>query len=103
MAKWYLNENNSGGSFWLSMKNYTSLLSNGWKLSENWDKRGSIDPYIPFGGKGDDVPYGYRHDGVYFEGTEQEAINSFESLTPYSYDDEGCTCCGRPFSIWEGY
>lgn len=99
MNKYYLSENNSGGYWWLNHNDYNTLLANGWKLREGWDKKTSyMDPTKPWDNR-DTTPYGYRHN-LYFEAkTEKEAIASFEANTGQDFYAEGCSCCGAPFYI----
>lgn len=97
MRRYYLHENNSGGRFWLSDKNYKSLFADGWKLDqEKVDRR---DEYG--GGLGDEkgVPYSWR-DAAYIEARDlRDAVESFEAATGQDFFAEGCNCCGSPFSI----
>jgi hypothetical protein len=104
MPRYYIDENNSGGSFWLSRKQYEKMFNAGWKLDETAmeRKRGSgfMDVDKPFDGDGDDVPYGWRRHSVFVEADSmRDAIESFEAATGQDFWAEGCNCCGVPFSM----
>jgi hypothetical protein len=106
MKKYYLDENNSGGSFWLTKKDYDNLFANGWKLREGWDADDSfMKPTQPRYGKNDDpTPYGYRHGSVYLEANNtQEVVESFENATGQDFFAQGCGCCGVPFTVHTAY
>jgi hypothetical protein len=77
-------ENNSGGSFWLTEKNYEDLLALGWE------------------GKGPDSNDRYK-DRVLINRvlSRRMALAQFEDVTGYSPDEEGCECCGQPFYFAE--
>lgn len=78
-----MRENNSGGSFWLTQKNYEDLFALG------WEGEGVVDNYV--------------------EGrvlinrvlSKRMALAQFEDVTGYSPDEEGCECCGQPFYFGE--
>ena len=81
MALYELSENNSGGSFWLSRKNYDKLFEAGWVIqSENGTGFLGED----FGAddrEGGHVPYSWRHGLRVEANTMQEAVESFEAAT----------------------
>lgn len=93
-------ENNSGGSWWLSRKQYDALMAAGWfyepseyDLKEGFDK----NPWLS--DKGDTTPYGWRHNLKFKANSMKEAVESFEAATGEDFFAEGCNCCGAPFSM----
>lgn len=95
MPKYGFSENNSGGSFRLRKKDYEAMFRAGWvapALELDIDRR-------PFSGNRDDVPYGWRHGVVGVFPTIRDAVESFEAATGRDFFEEGCNCCGAPFSI----
>jgi hypothetical protein len=76
-------ENNSGGSFWLSQKNYEDLMAAG------WTGEGITSDYC--GGRR------LRREGV----SMRMALAEFYDATGYDGDEEGCSCCGQPFYFAE--
>ena len=93
-------ENNSGGSWWLSRADYEALFATGWKyepdeydIKEGHDKRPFLDR------KDSTVPYGWRH-GLRAEfSCLRDAVESWERATGRNFFEEGCNCCGAPYSI----
>ena len=99
MARYELSETNSGGSFWLSRSQYERLFAAGWSYEpDEFDLERGYDTK-PFGGRGDDVPYGWRHNTTIEADTIREAVESFEAATGEDFFALGCTCCGPPFTI----
>lgn len=76
-------ENNSGGSFWLTQKNYDDLKAAGWE-GEGIQK----DRY---GGRE------LRREGL----SMRMARAEFWDITGWDPDEEGCGCCGQPFNFYE--
>lgn len=74
-----LNENNSGGSFWLTKADYDKLHAAGW-VGE-----GITEDY--FAGRK------IRREGV----SRRVALAEFQDITGWDPDEEGCNCCGQPF------
>jgi len=66
--------NNSGGYDWLSQGNLDDLKSAGWRVESY-----SVERDLP----------------------EEEARAEFEEITGFTTYENGCDCCGRPFSLWE--
>jgi hypothetical protein len=96
MKKYEFSENNSGGSWWLNKKDYENLIKAGWKLPE----KDTHKDFTLLDTK--DIPYFWRK-GMTFEAeTMQEAVTSWESATGRDFFEEGCNCCGAPFSIYCG-
>ena len=70
--------NNSGGSWWLSEQSWHDLEAAGWVVL--WkDGVGAVATYAV-------APFM----------SEEEAIESFESVTGEDTDEPGCPCCGQP-------
>ena len=98
-------ENNSGGSFWLSREQYDNLLAAGFyikPITEDWE----IERYGADGQSGDfgdmltrdGVPYFWRGNLRVEAASLQEAVEKWESITGEDFFAEGCNCCGCPFS-----
>ena len=88
-------ENNSGGSWWLARRQYEALEAAGWKKPEEdntWGDSLSTE----------DVPYFWRHGWTAEFPSIRAAIESFESATGADFFEEGCNCCGAPYSISGG-
>lgn len=99
MAVYELNENNSGGSFWLNRKNYDALLAAGWYIQPS-ESSFLDDNFGADDREGGHVPYSWRH-GLRVEANSlQEAVEQFESITGQDFFAEGCNCCGAPFSMY---
>jgi len=98
---WFeFSENNSGGSWWLNRDQYIALLKSGkWGIDIEGVECSSRFSIF----ENDDVPYVLRHNLVGQFNSQQEAEDSWESLTGYSLEEEGCECCGRPFSLYQAY
>lgn len=80
-------ENNSGGSWWLSKDNYNRLCEHGWQVTGNRN----VSKYF-------DVPA----DLTEFEAenyAEQLAILEWEMLLQTDAHAVGCHCCGRPHNF----
>ena len=99
LNEYNFSENNSGGSWWLSRKQYDALMAAGWyyvpseyDLKEGFDKKGFLD-------RDDSVPYGWRHGLKFKAASMKEAVESFEAATGEDFFAEGCNCCGAPFSM----
>lgn len=100
MPTYQFSENNSGGSWWLARKDYDALMAAGWTytpseydLKSRWDTK----PYL--GDADDTVPYGWRHHLTGEFPSIRDAVESFEKATGQDFFEEGCNCCGAPFSI----
>jgi len=98
--KYELQENNSGGDWWLTEQDYKNLFAAGWKLPKDWDKPSyeGDEPWEPFCG-GAPVPHGWRRSTYIRASSIGEAIRSFETATGRSFYERGCSCCGAPFAI----
>ena len=82
------------------MEQYKALFAAGWKyepsdydLKHGWDKKPAL------GGEEDDVPYGWRDEMVGEFSSMQEAVENWEKATGENFFEEGCNCCGAPFSM----
>jgi len=93
-------ENNSGGGWWMERKDYEAMFAAGWKYEppELSSKRRSDDLNKPFLSN-DDVPYGWRRYVFGDFGSLRSAVESFEAATGKNFFEQGCNCCGAPFSI----
>lgn len=111
--------NNSGGSWWLSDKNWRDLEKRGWKVLWNshchtFDEAGEM----VLGADGLPVfrksrPGDLRHgEGGRWLGalamyayragyTEDQAKREFQEITGQDPDEAGCPCCGQPHSFVE--
>lgn len=99
MSRYRFDENNSGGSWWLSKANYEALFAAGWEYTPSeYDIENGYDKK-PFCDKGDTVPYGWRHNTTGEFASMQEAVESWERATGQDFFAEGCNCCGAPFSM----
>lgn len=106
--------NNSGGSWWLSDKDWKNLEKAGWFVvwatyefdwkngNYQYDKNGlpkikkSKSPFVDKKGRylGALAKYAFkRFDGI------SEALQEFETITGQNVSDEGCNCCGAPHSF----
>lgn len=77
-------ETNSGGSFWLSEKDYEALFAAGWT--------------------GEGIYPESRYDGRRLQRrglSRRMALAEFEDVTGWSPYEEGCGCCGQPFNFYE--
>ena len=98
--KYEFSENNSGGSWWLSKRQYEALFQAGWKLDPK--KEEAYGKYESNSLNTKDVPYSWRH-SLYFEADSmREAVESWEAATGADFFEEGCNCCGAPFSMSGG-
>lgn len=94
--KYEFEENNSGGSWWLSRQQYEALRAAGWHEPEETDddKRFAASCLNT-----PDVPYRWRQ-GWWIEADSiREAVESWERATGEDFFAQGCNCCGAPFSI----
>lgn len=98
MTVYELSENNSGGSFWLSRKNYDDLLENGWYILPS-DSSFLDDNFGADDKQGGQVPYSWRSGLRVKAASLKEAVESFERVTGQDFFAEGCNCCGAPFSM----
>lgn len=99
--------NNSGGSWWLSDKDWLALEANGWKVDWYATREDRItDDYVQYGGKKntDRYPDG-RFLGALASGASRivasksdasDAIDEFERITGANVSTQGCNCCGQP-------
>lgn len=76
-------ENNSGGSFWLTKKNYDDLIAAGW----------TGEGILPDRYSGREL----KRTGV----SKRVALAEFQDITGWSPYEEGCECCGQPFNFYE--
>lgn len=77
-------ENNSGGDYWLTQKNYEDLMAAGWT--------------------GEGINPDNRYDGRRLERrgvSRRVALAEFWDITGWDPDEEGCNCCGQPFYFTE--
>ena len=74
--------NNSGGSWWLSAKQWEALEAAGWKITDH---------------SFDGAPCEAVRHGV----TRSEAIAEWVDITGQDPNALGCPCCGRPHSFYE--
>jgi len=98
--------NNSGGSDWLSDKNWESLEKAGWRTygfdNFEYDKEGArildTQGFPKFVGRKRRKIYAFKKfDNI------REALLEFEELAEQDVSDEGCNCCGAPHSFSWGY
>lgn len=98
--KYYFNENNSGGSWWLDKDQYERLFAAGWKYEPcDYDIEQGYDKKPFFDGEKKSVPYGWRHGLVGEFSSIKEAVENWERATGQDFFAEGCNCCGSPFSM----
>ena len=86
-----LSQNNSGGSFWLSPSDFDALVADGWVEQEDTMSTSTWGRVA-----GDlklDVPVADEDAAVTIAKIE------FQRVTGQDPDDEGCNCCGPPFSF----
>lgn len=103
MTRYILDENNSGGSWWLSKAQYDALFAAGWTyVPSQYDLDHSNDQLGGLLGT-KDVPYGWRHNTGVDAASIRDAVDSFEEATGENFFAQGCNCCGVPFSIGTGY
>ena len=109
MALYELSENNSGGSFWLSRRDYERLFEDGWFIHETERSEFSLSDDFGrydaprWGSKeeqGEGVPYSWRHNLRVEASSMQEAVERFEAATGQDFFAEGCNCCGAPFTMY---
>jgi len=102
------NSNNSGGSFWLSTKDWEALADCGWNV--HW-----IDPNAKFGNRPESAYEEPLKPCIKVEDAEwlgapatsaakefddpRDAIPEFERVTGQNASDVGCNCCGPPHSF----
>lgn len=104
MPKYTLDENNSGGRWWLTQEDYVKLFEAGW-VYERPEPRPEGPPFHmdydkPFlSSNKDDTPYGYRKHTSFVADSMKDAVESFEKATGHDFFAEGCNCCGAPFSL----
>ena len=91
--------NNSGGSWWLTDKNWLDLEAAGWKV--RWIRDDTSGHYAREGASADRwlgaLATSATREGLSLE----DAIEEWERVTGACYGDEGCSCCGRPHDFWE--
>jgi hypothetical protein len=108
--------NNSGGSWWLSDKDWEKLRKAGWEVQDYVHVCREVERKIAEGDSevlrfdprrwySQDAKGVYRYLGAIatkatknFE-TPAEAMREFEKITGQSVMDEGCNCCGAPHSF----
>lgn len=99
--------NNSGGSYWLSRKDWEALQEAGWVVLD-WDNTVYTEsgnykpdenglPELKCPANLDNAHYAYKN----FESI-RDALKEFEALTGQDVTSEGCNCCGPPHSFTWG-
>ena len=85
-----LDQNNSGGYFWLDDSQFDALLADGWvPIEDGWRSRwGRNTQNLAI-----DIPVDDPQHAVTIAKIE------FARVTAEDPDDIGCTCCGPPFSF----
>ena len=104
-----LDNNNSGGRFWLKPEDVAKLLKVGWKLHGSRDARfrdeHDFGQYAENAGGMVDPRFCGALSYTVTAEDEDEAIvlaeQSFAENTPYTMDERGCDCCGPPFHMHE--
>ena len=76
--------NNSGGSWWLSDKNWRDLEAAGWRVE--WRKERWLGALATEASKA--------------FASESDAVEEWERVTGESASAIGCTCCGRPHAFY---
>lgn len=93
--------NNSGGSWWLSDEDWINLENAGWKVRWGWFNSDYSDRKFNSYKEAEENRFLWAlASEAEFNGTEEEAIASFEDITWQDADEEGCNCCGRPHSFY---
>jgi hypothetical protein len=88
--------NNSGGSWWLSDKDWEALEEAGWVV--NWVKD---DPYMSKYANEDGKWLGAKATSAKRYGVPMElAMAEFVMITGQSPYDDGCSCCGQPHNFY---
>jgi hypothetical protein len=112
--------NNSGGSDWLSAKDWEALRNAGWKLftfddtayrdGESIPDKNGLPSYKSEVAEGEQdkdkftitsLKGRYKYAYKLFNNI-QEALKEFEELTGQDVTAEGCNCCGAPHSFTWG-
>jgi hypothetical protein len=84
--------NNSGGSWWLTDKNWYDLEAAGWEVQWVKDQEDGI-----FHNKGEERWLGaLATNAIRRDVSLGVAKAEFEDVTGLSPYDEGCDCCGQP-------
>ena len=83
-----LDQNNSGGSFWLNDQQFDALLADGWVVA---DQRREATYGRAAQNLAIDIPVKDPQTAVTVAKIE------FGRVTGFDPDDEGCNCCGQPF------
>ena len=110
--KFIFSENNSGGKWWLKRTQYESLFKSGWvyepkeyQIKNGYDKKSFYETFftakLDLFPEVDDVPYGWRLNLVGEFNSMEDAIENWENTTGRDINEQGCSCCGNPFSIYE--
>jgi hypothetical protein len=86
-------ENNSGGSWWLERADYDALRAAGWQEPVAID--GPFAAYFDEPG----VPYAWRHGWTLECESIRAAVENWEKATGREFFEQGCNCCGAPYSI----
>lgn len=85
--------NNSGGSWWLTDKNWKDLANAGWEVQWYKDEEGH---------KGEERFLGALASHATRRGLSMgEAIDEWERITGQDSAALGCSCCGTPHSFTE--
>lgn len=102
--------NNSGGSFWLTEKEWKNLEDHGWKLFNHDDHIYESGNYkydehgLPMRKEPrakDSIFKQYAHYAFKHFPSVEDAEREFEELTEQHVNDEGCECCGKPHYFHE--
>ena len=83
-------ENNSGGSYWLTLYQYDKLEEAGFSV-----RRPSEDKKRYYDARGFVVTVAAPNEDI----AERIAKEMFYDATGQNPDDQGCNCCGRPFDF----
>lgn len=88
--------NNSGGSWWLTDKNWMDLEEAGWAVDWYADKTSWGGKPYKEGRFLDALASGATREGL----TLDQAVEEWESVTGQRAADAGCSCCGHPHSFY---
>lgn len=97
MRRYKFCENNSGGGWWLNERDYEALFAAGWKYEPKNEREKDRRPYLDH--LDSKVPYGWRRHLTGEFDSIRAAVESFECATGKNFFEQGCNCCGAPFTI----